>query len=470
MSAHKHWVLVIQDGDRSPRVIPLAEGLLSIGRASDSSLQLASRGVSRNHATLDTRGAIPVLTDRNSTNGTTLGGHKIRGSCSLQSGDVFQLGEAKIRIVDVDAASGTAALESPDPTAAGTLPFPHGSGLYLVSNDGKQDDVGQGNHAVRDRDDGKTAQHGERETFTPWYRRGKTLIIGAGALAGAVLGVLNLWDRVFPQDTEDVARIESVSIIKQTSLADFASEGLGKDIFLHPTPEAEGQFLHTDIALVAETLDGGFVWKDESLGQAKAPTEQDAETGPASIAPSPTAPENGASTPPSTQGSGISKPSQISDRFADVVAQNPAMTRFDERASRGAVKALGSASMDKEGNLLPPEEAAAELADTLVEVEAIEKPTGVDPIGWTVAVSLSLEGLKHVPLVLTWSLDGVNISDSWQADNLAYRIVATTPRDSGVAKIWVPNLKKSGQYNVNVELTYETNGTTAALKSQELPQ
>lgn len=98
----------------------------------------------------------------------------------------------------------------------------------------------------------------------------------------------------------------------------------------------------------------------------------------------------------------------------------------------------------------------------------IESSQGKDPLGWTVAVRIDLEGLAHVPMLLTWSLDGLDVSESWKAENLAYRIVATTPHDAGVAEIWIPDLGRPGAYNVNVRLTFESTGAMADLEQLQL--
>ncbi|WP_459384559.1 hypothetical protein [Arthrobacter humicola] len=143
---------------------------------------------------------------------------------------------------------------------------------------------------------------------------------------------------------------------------------------------------------------------------------------------------------------------------------------FDPRVMPKAIPALGpQVAVDENGELLPPAEVAAKLERALEEVDADYGTTGKDPLGWTVAVRLSIEGLAYVPLQLTWSLDGVDVSETWQADNLAYRIIAKTPHDTGIAEIWVPNLHRAGSYNVNVRLTYEADGTTADLERLGLP-
>jgi hypothetical protein len=91
------------------------------------------------------------------------------------------------------------------------------------------------------------------------------------------------------------------------------------------------------------------------------------------------------------------------------------------------------------------------------------------PNGWILAVQVDLEGLQNVPLLLRWSLDGVDVPQTWQAENLTYRVVGTTPHDSGIADIWVPDLARPGSYNVNVKLSYESSGGIADWQPLQLP-
>ena len=79
-----------------------------------------------------------------------------------------------------------------------------------------------------------------------------------------------------------------------------------------------------------------------------------------------------------------------------------------------------------------------------------------------VAVNLDVVGLKNVPLLLTWSLDGLDVPVSWTAGNIAYRMTATTAHDSGSADVWVPDLKGTGTYNVNLTLAREKDGAVLA--------
>jgi hypothetical protein len=114
---------------------------------------------------------------------------------------------------------------------------------------------------------------------------------------------------------------------------------------------------------------------------------------------------------------------------------------------------------DPEGNPLPADEMAMRLADALREVESEAKDGKKDPLGWVVAVNLEVDGLEDVPLLLTWSLDGLDVPVSWAADSVAYRVTATTAHDAGSVEVWVPDLEKPGTYNVNLKLALESDGT-----------
>lgn len=142
-------------------------------------------------------------------------------------------------------------------------------------------------------------------------------------------------------------------------------------------------------------------------------------------------------------------------------------------ASKWASRSATLERVDDKGQPHSPEQVAAELKQALAEIETKDgsQPTnaGSEPMGWTVAVGLDLEGVAGVPLLLTWSLDGVDVSESWRAENLAYRIVPSTQHDAGVAEIWVPDLKRTGAYNINVTLTNESKATIADEGQLKLP-
>lgn len=498
------WILYVTDGSEQERVVPLSSmRALTIGRSGSSGLQLKAPGVSRNHALLDWHLDRPFLTDRGSTNGTRVGKDIVSAPRELRSGDTIHLADAKLRIVSLDVA---------DPHTATTpvVSVPRASDLPV-----KRDSKG-----ILPTHSGDRAP----STVTPWRQRSKALILGAGALAAAVLGVVTLWDRFFPQDPADVAKIESVHLIRQTTLADFASVGLRQDLSLRPAATAgdgsSGFETHALARVRSEsTLSTSQMPAQTTYSPATTPTTP---TTTSSSTPSGTAntpsksptdetsspeqnpsPDETSSTPPvSPSDTGTSPPrprrleltppvspsdrgaspprpprleleelsklnTQVPDSHSAAICEQVELADFDTRVC-DFVSRHTSETVDDKGDLLPPPEVATELARALSGVEVSESEQGKDPVGWTLAVRLDLEGLASTPMLLTWSLDGLDVLETWRAENLAYRVTATTPHDAGIAEIWIPDLARPGTYNVNVKLSFASDGMIADMKQLEV--
>ena len=79
-------------GDLSSRRISLPrDGVLQIGRDAEADVQIESVSASRRHAKLVLVGGKAHIADLDSYNGTLVNGERIRGSCSLASGDVVTI-------------------------------------------------------------------------------------------------------------------------------------------------------------------------------------------------------------------------------------------------------------------------------------------------------------------------------------------------------------------------------------------
>jgi len=79
--------LVSNDG----RTYPLSVGSTVIGRGDQANLRLPDVGISRRHARLDFDGGQVVLTDLDSTNGTSVNGQRV-SAVALNPGDMIQIG------------------------------------------------------------------------------------------------------------------------------------------------------------------------------------------------------------------------------------------------------------------------------------------------------------------------------------------------------------------------------------------
>jgi len=95
------WVIW---GNRS---LALGEGETILGRALDATLRFDVPGVSRLHARLSIEGAILVVEDLGSRNGTYVRGEKISGRAALADGDELRIGPVSmiVRLVSPDSST-----------------------------------------------------------------------------------------------------------------------------------------------------------------------------------------------------------------------------------------------------------------------------------------------------------------------------------------------------------------------------
>jgi hypothetical protein len=74
-----------------------------------------------------------------------------------------------------------------------------------------------------------------------------------------------------------------------------------------------------------------------------------------------------------------------------------------------------------------------------------------------VTADLELAGLRGRPVLLSWSMwqkgGKVRLFGDWLNSNLAYRLEATSDRDTTSLDLWIPLPKSPGPYLVRVNLT-----------------
>lgn len=87
--------LIVRTGGQVTQEVEL-RGDLSIGRAEDNDLQLPDPKASRHHAQVRREGAIFVLADLDSANGTQVNGIRITESHALEHGDRIAIGDAEL--------------------------------------------------------------------------------------------------------------------------------------------------------------------------------------------------------------------------------------------------------------------------------------------------------------------------------------------------------------------------------------
>jgi pSer/pThr/pTyr-binding forkhead associated (FHA) protein len=92
--------LSIEDDQSSKTEFALTRDEYSLGRADGNAVRLTERNISRHHAKLVRNGAGWVIQDLSSYNGCFVNGERVRESAPLRDGDLLQLGDYRLALVD----------------------------------------------------------------------------------------------------------------------------------------------------------------------------------------------------------------------------------------------------------------------------------------------------------------------------------------------------------------------------------
>jgi len=96
--------LTIEDDEGKQTSLPLAHDEYGIGRADANAIRLTDRNVSRKHAVLVRNAQSWVVKDLESYNGTYVNGLRVAGDQHVAHGDVVQLGDYRLELIDETAA------------------------------------------------------------------------------------------------------------------------------------------------------------------------------------------------------------------------------------------------------------------------------------------------------------------------------------------------------------------------------
>ncbi|MCB9588711.1 MAG: FHA domain-containing protein [Polyangiaceae bacterium] len=94
------WKLSIADDQANTTVVNLTRDEYTVGRAEDSTVRLTERNISRRHARLYKNGEGWVIEDLDSYNGCFVNGTRIGGAHRLEHGDLIQLGDYRLEVMD----------------------------------------------------------------------------------------------------------------------------------------------------------------------------------------------------------------------------------------------------------------------------------------------------------------------------------------------------------------------------------
>ncbi|HVY27740.1 MAG TPA: FHA domain-containing protein [Polyangiaceae bacterium] len=94
------WKLTIEDDQANRTVVPLARDEYSIGRGEDNTVRLTERNISRRHARIAREAERWVVFDAGSYNGCYVNGARVNQRQELTHGDLVQLGDYRLELVD----------------------------------------------------------------------------------------------------------------------------------------------------------------------------------------------------------------------------------------------------------------------------------------------------------------------------------------------------------------------------------
>src|SRR5215468_3370358 len=97
--------LSIEDDQANQTVVDLSRDEYTIGRDVANTVRLTERNISRKHALLRKNGAGWVVKDLTSYNGCFVNGGRVAGERGLKHGDLLQLGDYRLELIDEDAAA-----------------------------------------------------------------------------------------------------------------------------------------------------------------------------------------------------------------------------------------------------------------------------------------------------------------------------------------------------------------------------
>jgi pSer/pThr/pTyr-binding forkhead associated (FHA) protein len=92
-----HATIEVRHPDGTLREVVFDGSVLDVGRGTDNDIVIADERVSRHHGRFSARHGTLVYTDLGSTNGSQVGGIRVR-EIALGAGDVVRLGRATLTV------------------------------------------------------------------------------------------------------------------------------------------------------------------------------------------------------------------------------------------------------------------------------------------------------------------------------------------------------------------------------------
>ena len=281
--------------------------------------------------------------------------------------------------------------------------------------------------------DGHGLGHGDGLGVRPGAsaRAFAAIAVGAIAVASVVWVVSSAAaDKVGSADIAGVADIDSVSVVHDESLLTYSQRSLPSELSLAPAGGIQSSGLRVFAPAPPGTTSAPEFLKTLSTlaGLDEYPPDIFIPTMP------------GLSMTPFVD-AGVADPAD-GGTTSGPDANNPFATPLVELAPAQVARRLASA-FDQ-----------VQTARVVVPADGLTSGSNEyqDPQGYLVSARITLDSLNGEPVLLTWSLSGATVEGSWTTRNVAYRVTPTTESNTGTVQFWVPKMRESGPYLVNVRL------------------
>jgi hypothetical protein len=329
-----------------------------------------------------------------------------------------------------------------------------------------------------------------RSGWQQWWKRTSAVILGAGAIAGAITAVVTL---VAPTpDPENSVQVAAVRTVSQVPINEYRRRSapvtatVSHRAFAAPLSRAAGDTLVSDpvraTAGPRQTASPGLTSRPAGTSSRSTPATR--TTTSAAMPPSTTTSGGQVSTShPSVDESSSPGPSDKpfqqqesveignfdppippEDKVASALAATTKTIRSERsfRCSPGCEDAMDTVVAAKclspDGKPVEPAVAAERVLQVLHDARTTQS-TGEEPpepLGVVVSSDVELIGLRGRPVTLSWEMwqtgGGVRLHGDWLNSNLAYRLQAVTDHDTVTTDMWVPLPKPPGPYFVRVDI------------------
>ena len=315
-----------------------------------------------------------------------------------------------------------------------------------------------------------------------WLRRISAGVLGAGALAAAISAVIGLWPS---PDPVDKVTITSAHLSWPEPLSAYGSatgddSGTAAPLGAQPTlgavparytttsapPPSAGRTSSTTTTASSSTSSTPTATGSTgTTGRSSSPTST-SET----YEPSTTEDTPEVATPTVEPPDVLRLPPSVRDHFYEEIVADPALAEYALPPHLPGESVVficwGSNVVGKDGQPVPPAQAAQQFAARLADVRTQPVEGRLDPLGVRVTVDMEIEGLRDQPLLLYWRMVPAGgttpLAPDWGRPTASYIVTAGTERDTATIEVWVPLPEAAGPYELDLLVGEQSAGLPLA--------